>query len=71
MTTTTAEPHTVEIGSRDNGVDLVVVDAPDGRTIDVLPVGRADALDEGMGLRLDRALAAQLATSLFELLTDR
>lgn len=61
---------TITIGDEDNGLDLLVVDGPDGRTFDLIPLGAADVIDEGVAaVRLDRERAAALVTALQKLLT--
>ena len=76
MPTTTPAPDidgaTIAIGDKSNGLVLLVIDGPDGRTFDLEPIGAADVIDEGVAaIRLNRELAAKLATELFGLLTGR
>ncbi len=61
--------RTREIGTAFNGVDLLIGGTGSELVIDLLSTGIADVRDEGLAIRLDRGLAAKLATELFGLLT--
>jgi hypothetical protein len=63
-----AATRTAEIGDAENGVDLLIAGEGDRLAVDLAGVGSADIVDEGVAaIRLDRTLAAKLATVLAEL----
>lgn len=67
--TTDKTTRTLQIGDDSNGLVLLVVGAGADQAIDIDGSGAADLRDEDGGIRLDRDLAARLATELFSLLT--